>query len=164
MNVSLNIISTIRRTLKGVAKKGGTITYRDLAQNIGKLDVRHWPELDIVWQEETDADRPDLTLVVVKADIPLPAKFNGVLMDAKDWDQETLGYITGDSTRYTTITDRRSDALCRRIGTNVTEERIWHVLYSLLSVLMIRPLAPRDRVCEEIGRPTNTSSFPRKSV
>ena len=85
MSTSSNIVDRIRRTLKEVAKKEDTITYRALASNIGKLDVQHWPELDVLSQEEKRDGRPDLTLVVVNADTKFPGKFNGRRMDAEDW-------------------------------------------------------------------------------
>ena len=94
MSADMNKIDTIRRRLKEAAAKGQTVTYVHLADLVDIHPQNVSVYLDAIWdaiqKEESPANRLDLTLVVVKADIKLPGKFNDRTMDAEDWDQETL--------------------------------------------------------------------------
>ena len=76
----------IRSILEGCARKMCTITYGELGELIGRLARGRWPELDVICKEDSAADRPDLSLLVVYKGIDLPGKFRGKKdLKSKDW-------------------------------------------------------------------------------
>jgi hypothetical protein len=63
-----DVKSRCRNKLIEVAERRGTITYGELATHLGIANQGPWDVLDELYKEETDARRPDLTLVVVYSD------------------------------------------------------------------------------------------------
>jgi hypothetical protein len=61
-----------REKLVEVARQERTITYGELAAHIGIENQGPWAILDEIYNEETAAQRPDLTLLIVYADTGYP--------------------------------------------------------------------------------------------
>ena len=70
------LIARCRNRLIEVARQRGTITYGHLASHLGIANRGSWDMLDEIYNKETAAGRPDLTLLVVKAATGYPPYFS----------------------------------------------------------------------------------------
>lgn len=60
------LLETMRDLLIARARNGKTILYSELGERVGRPAQGPWPELDIIADDERDAQRPDATLLVIQ--------------------------------------------------------------------------------------------------
>ena len=74
----------IRSVLVNCAKGRTKIPYGELGEIVDRIARGPWPELQQIFQEEIDQEKPDLTLVVVNKATLLPSIFLDRPLDPSD--------------------------------------------------------------------------------